>query len=182
MQSEKIPEDQIQQLIKSAQAGDKEAFGRIYEIYAQSIYNFLFSRLRHKETSEDLVHTVFLKTWNNIRRYQPRKSAKFSTWVFQITQHTLIDYWRVRKQTVELEKVENLANLSQDPEGFEDYEFLWAALSELSLEQQTVLDLRFKQQLSVSETAQVLGKSEVAVRVLQHRAIGALKKKLAGKI
>ncbi|MBI4363672.1 MAG: sigma-70 family RNA polymerase sigma factor [Candidatus Doudnabacteria bacterium] len=177
-----LQEREIQNLIKQAQDGDKQAFGQIYEIYAQQIYNFLFSRLRHKETSEDLLHTIFLKAWTNLTRYQPQRTAKFSTWLFQIANFTLIDHWRVRKQTVELDKVENLASLAENPQLYEDYEFLWIAISQLSLEHQTVLDLRFKQEMSVAEAAQILDKSEVAVRVLQHRALKALKKKLKGKL
>ena len=175
-------EKKIQDLVALAQTGDKSAFGEIYEIYSSQIYNFLYARLRHRETSEDLLHTIFLKAWTNLVRYKPQRTAKFSTWLFQIANYTLIDHWRVRKQTVELDKVENLASLAEEPKAYEDYEFLWIGISELSLEHQAVLDLRFKQEMSVSETAQVLGKSEVAVRVLQHRAIQALKKKMQGKL
>lgn len=177
-----VDEKEIQQLIKQAQDSDKEAFGQIYDIYADNIYNFLFGKLHHKQTCEDLLHTVFLKAWTNLNRYRPRKSAKFSTWLFQIANYTLIDHWRVHKDTLEIDKVENLSQFAQDPKAYEDYEFLWIAISELPIEHQTVLDLRFKQEMSVAEAANIMGKSEVAIRVLQHRAITLLRKKLEGKI
>jgi RNA polymerase sigma-70 factor, ECF subfamily len=171
-------EKDIQELVKQAQQGDSAAFGKIYDIFAKQIHNFLFSRVRHQQLAEDLVQTVFLKTWNNLASYKPRPNAKFSTWLFQIANYTLIDHWRTRKTTVELEKVDNLLAFSQQPEMFETYKYLWSAISQLPDKYQTVLELRFKQDLSVEETAEVMSKSEVGIRVLQHRALKALKEKL----
>ncbi|MEO8065481.1 MAG: RNA polymerase sigma factor [Candidatus Doudnabacteria bacterium] len=173
-----IQEKDIQNLVSQAQEGDSEAFGRIYDIFSKQIYNFLFGKLRHRQTAEDLTHTVFLKAWTNLRSYKPRSSAKFSTWLYQIANFTLIDHWRTRKTTAELSDIENLARFAEDPKLYEEYEYLWIAISELPLEYQTVLDLRFKQALSVEETAQIMDKSRVGIRVLQHRALKALKSKL----
>lgn len=173
-----MTETEIQNLILQSQRGDTEAFGRIYDLYAQKIFNFIFGKIRQKEASEDLAHTVFLKAWMNLKSYQPRSNAKFSTWLFQIANYTLIDYWRTKKPTVELREVENSVQFAQNPQHYEEYEYLWKALSKLSLEYQTVLDLRFRQDLSVAETAKIMGKSQVGVRVLQHRALKALRTKL----
>src|SRR6185436_8469547 len=103
-----MQENDIQKLVSSAQNGDSDAFGQIYDLFSRQIFNFLFSKLRHKETSEDLVHTVFLKAWTNLRTYRPRVTAKFSTWLYQIANYTLIDHWRTKRPTVELTEVENL--------------------------------------------------------------------------
>lgn len=174
-----MQENDIQKLVSAAQTGDENAFGRIYDHFARPIYNFIFGKIRHKEVSEDLLHTTFLKAWVNIRSYKPKPTAKFSTWLYQIANYTLIDYWRTRKSTVELTEVENLIEFSSDPKLYEEYEYLWKALSELPQAYQTVLDLRFKQEMSVEETAQIMGKSSVGIRVLQHRALKALKEKLS---
>ncbi len=173
-----LTEEQIQNLVKRAQDGEAAAFGEIYDSYSPKLFNFLFGKLKHKEICEDLLHTVFVKAWTNLKSYRPRSSAKFSTWLYQIANFTLIDYWRTQKSTVDLTDVENLSQLAVQPKLYEDYEFLWAALSALPLPYQTVLDLRFKQDLSVSETAKIMNKTEVGIRVLQHRALKALKDKL----
>lgn len=173
-----MQESDVQNLIRAAQEGDSEAFGQIYNLYARQVYNFLFSKIRHQQTAEDLVHTVFLKGWTNLRSYKPQASAKFSTWLFQIANFTLIDHWRTRKPTTELSGIENLIRFAEDPKLYEEYEYLWIAISELPLSHQVVLDLRFKQDLSVQETAKALRKSQVGVRVLQHRALKALRAKL----
>lgn len=177
----RLGEAGIQNLITRAQTGDSEAFGQIYDTYAKQVYNFLFSKIRHKETAEDLVHTAFLKAWTNLRSYKPRSNAKFSTWLFQIANFTLIDHWRTRKITIELTEVENLSRFASDSKLYEEYEYLWIAISKLSIHYQTVLDLRFKQDLSVKETGKIMGKTAVSVRVLQYRALKALKQKLEGK-
>ncbi|MEJ0021594.1 MAG: RNA polymerase sigma factor [Candidatus Doudnabacteria bacterium] len=173
-----MQENDVQNLIRAAQQGDSDAFGQIYNLYAKQIYNFLFNKIRHQQTCEDLVHTVFLKAWTNLRSYQPRANAKFSTWLFQIGNFTLIDHWRTKKNTTELSSVENLAQFALDSQLYEEYDYLWSALAKLPLLYQSVLDLRFKQDLSVNETAKILGKSPVGVRVLQHRALKALRAKL----
>jgi RNA polymerase sigma-70 factor, ECF subfamily len=173
-----IEEIDVQNLVRRAQDGEQEAFSLIYDNYAQPIYNFLMGKVRHREVCEDLVHTVFLKAWMNLKSYQPRPNAKFSTWLYQIANYTLIDHWRTKKSTVELVEVENLAAFAVEPENYEEYSYLWDAIKKLPLNYQTVLDLRFKQDMSVEETAQVMGKTTVGVRVLQHRALRALKNKL----
>ena len=173
-----IEEIDVQNLVRRAQDGEQEAFGLIYDNYAQPIYNFLMSKVRHREVCEDLVHTVFLKAWMNLKSYQPRPSAKFSTWLYQIANYTLIDHWRTKKPTVELDDVENLAAFAVDPAHYEEYSYLWQAIRQLPLNYQTVLDLRLKQDLSVEETAHIMRKTSVGIRVLQHRALKALKNKL----
>ncbi len=173
-----MQESDVQNLVSSAQKGNSEAFGQIYDLYAKQIHNFLFSKIQHKQACEDLVHTVFLKAWTNLKSYQPRSNAKFSTWLFQIANYTLIDHWRTRKSTTELVEIENLAAFASDPNFYEEYSYLWKAISELSINYQTVLDLRFRQDLSVEETAAIMNKSSVSIRVLQHRALRALKSKL----
>ncbi len=173
-----MQESDVKNIVAKAQTGDAEAFGQIYDLYSKQVFNFLIGKVRHKETTEDLVHTVFLKAWTNLRSYQPRATAKFSTWLFQIANYTLIDHWRTSKATTELADVENLAQFAVDPDLYEEYEYLWIAISELPLDYQTVLDLRFKQEMSVEEAAHIMGKSSVGIRVMQHRALKALKDKL----
>jgi RNA polymerase sigma-70 factor, ECF subfamily len=170
----KVDEQQIQSLVQQAKEGNSEAFGKVYDLLSRHIYNFLFARVRQKELAEDLLQTTFYKAWNNLGSYRPKSEAKFSTWIFQIANYTLIDYWRTKKETVELDKVDNLALFAQDPKLYEEYDYLWSALKDLPEDYQTILDLRFKQDLTVAEAAHVMSKTEVGIRVLQHRAIKAL--------
>lgn len=170
-----VEESIIQDLVAQAKQGNTQAFADLYDYLSKPLYNFLFSRIRQKQTSEDLLQTVFLKVWNNLETYTPTRKAKFSTWVFQIANYTLIDYWRTRKETVDLTAVENLSQFAEDPKLYEKYDYLWNAMAKLPDEYKTVLELRFRQDLSVAETAVIMNKSAVGIRVLQHRALKTLK-------
>lgn len=174
-----VEEKQIQELVAQAKQGHADSFAQLYDHLSRPIFNFLFSRIRQKEQAEDLLQTVFMKVWHNLETYKPTKKAKFSTWVFQIANYTLIDFWRTRKETSDVSIVENLSEFALDPQLYEKYDYLWAALRRLPDDYQTVLDLRFRQDLNVSEVAQIMNKTKVGVRVLQHRAIKALREQLA---
>ena len=173
-----VDEKQIQEFVALSKRGNSEAFGHIYDILSKPIYNFLYARLRQKEQAEDLLQTVFLKVWNSLDTYKPNKRAKFSTWVFQIANYTLIDFWRTRKETTDITLVENLSDFALDPKLYEEYNYLWNALKTLPDDYQTVLELRFRQDLSVAEVSVIMDKSPVGIRVLQHRALKALKQEL----
>ena len=177
-----VSEQEIQQLVSRAKQADESAFGQLYDLFSQQVFNFLLGKLAHKETAEDLVQTVFLKAWTNLKKYEPRPTAKFSTWLFQIASLTLIDHWRARKNVVELNEIENLSRFAVNQPLYEEYDYLWKAMFALPLNYQTVLDLRFKQDLSVSETAKIMKKSQVSIRVLQHRALRLLRRTLASKL
>jgi RNA polymerase sigma-70 factor (ECF subfamily) len=174
-----VEESKIQELVTESKNGNNEAFGQIYDNLSKPVFNFLFARIRHKQQAEDLLQTVFLKVWHNLGTYTPTPRAKFSTWVFQIANYTLIDHWRTRKETTDISAVENLLNFAEDPVLYEKYDYLWQAVSKLPDEYQTVLDLRFRRDLNVAEAAQIMNKSQVGVRVLQHRAIKALRNLLS---
>lgn len=174
-----VEESKIQDLVAQAKKGDTDSFGKIYDELARPIYNFLFARVRQKQITEDLVQTVFLKAWHNIASYKPSRKAKFSTWLYQIANYTLIDYWRTKKDTVDIDAVSNLSDFAKDPKLYEKYDYLLNAMSELPAEYQTVLELRFRQDLNVAEVAEIMNKSQVGVRVLQHRAVKALREKLS---
>jgi RNA polymerase sigma-70 factor, ECF subfamily len=173
-----LTEQEIQNIVSKAQKGDNNSFAVIYDLFSPRIFGFLMSRLKHRQTAEDLTHTVFVKTWSSLPSYK-QGSAKFSTWLFQIANYTLIDHWRTKKDQVELSKVEHLPQAAYNPKLYEHYQFLYTAMEKLTDEHQTVIRLRFNEHFSVNETAKIMGKSHVGVRVLQHRAIKALKKLLA---
>jgi RNA polymerase sigma-70 factor (ECF subfamily) len=174
-----MKEEQVQKLVQEAVKGNNESFGQIYDLYAPQLFNFVLSRVRNKQLAEDILQTVFMKAWNSLSKYQPNPNAKFSTWLFQIANFTVIDYWRTKKETVDIDKLENLVEFSSEPKLYENYDFLWKALDELPADYATILHLRFIQDLDVAECAQILGKTQVGVRVMQHRALKSLKKVLS---
>ena len=173
-----------QELIARAQAGDIECFAQLYDHYIPKIYRFVFVKTSHKQEAEDLTHEVFLSAWQNLGRYE-HKGFPFSSWLYQVARNKIIDYYRVRKSHASVEeadadaewaKVEN--TLAQDLDNSLRVEHIKKLFRILSPDQQDVILMRFVEDLSYGEIAHAMGKSEGAVRLIQHRAIQELRKQL----
>jgi RNA polymerase sigma-70 factor (ECF subfamily) len=181
-------EDQLTtdaQLIQKAQNGDTDAFGILYERYAQTIFRFVYSRLDNRLDAEDLTEEIFVRVWRSLPDYR-EQGAPFVSYLFQVSRNAVIDFYRRSRQTRQTLSVENqivdVVDERPDPaESFAagvEHKELRAVLAKLHEEYRVVLELRFLSNLSPDETAQVMGKSIGAIRVLQHRALAALRKLL----
>ncbi len=170
-----------EKLIARAQRGDTAAFGDLYERYLMTIFRYVFYRVGETNEAEDLTETVFLKAWEALDRYRVRE-VPFRAWLYRIAHNTLIDCYRTTKETVPFDDQLELPDPADRPDELFDLKesrtAVTQALQILPPDYQHVLTLRFISGLSHSETSQVLGRSEEAVRVLQHRALNALRKVL----
>jgi RNA polymerase sigma-70 factor (ECF subfamily) len=163
-------------LLAKAKKGQEAAFGELYNLYFKKIYRFIYFRVSHKEVAEDLAEDVFLKVFSKFASLSSEGS--FEGWLYQIARNTVIDYYRDKKNLVNLEEVENtliyesniidLLNLEADQK------ILLELIKQLATEQQIVLKLRFFEGLQTADISELLHKSEGAVRVIQHRAIAKL--------
>ncbi len=166
-------------LIEAAKRKDKKAFGVLYDYYQPKIYRFIFLKVGKKEDAEDLTHQVFLSAWQKIEEYEER-GFPFSSWLYQISRNAVIDFYRSRKQNIQLEEIENiigddLLNSENSLDLKIKIEKLMQAIKELKPEYQDVIIMRFVDDLSVKEVAEALNKSEGAIKLMQHRAIKKLK-------
>jgi RNA polymerase sigma-70 factor (ECF subfamily) len=145
----------------------------------EKIYKYLYFKVE-QEAAFDLTETVFLKVWENIKKYQQKSGATFVSWVFRIAHNLLVDHYRFNKENLELDlnvadhKIENnpiylteqsLSRLS-----------LKNAFSQLKDDSREVLTLSFINGLDNSEVASLMKKSEGGLRVLKFRALQELKK------
>lgn len=168
--------DFLSELINQAKRGQNGAFGQIYDLYFKKIYRFIYFRVGHKETAEDLTEDVFIKVHDKI--FSVNKPETFTAWLYQIARNKVVDYYRDKKITVGLDEVENtleyetniidVVNLTQQQQT------LLKILKDLTAEQQTVVKLKFFEDLSNQEIARILNKNEGSIRVIQHRAITKL--------
>ena len=173
-------------LIEEAQNGKVEAFGELYERHAANVFRFIYSHLDNREDAEDLTEEVFFRVWRSIENYSER-GTPFAAYLFRVARNALIDFYRRSsrmKPQVELEE-NTLRDEHQDPGNLVaaqlEHRELRQMLTQLREDYRTVLQLRFLADLSPEETAQVMGKSSGAVRVLQHRALAALRHLLDNK-
>jgi RNA polymerase sigma-70 factor (ECF subfamily) len=165
--------DSMALLFSRAKAGEQAAFGEIYNLFFKKIYRFIFFRVGHKEVAEDLAEEVFLKAFAKISSINEAKA--FEGWVYQIARNLVIDYYRQKKSTVALEEIENTleyeTNVIDVVNLQEQQKIFLKLLKELGAEQQVVIKLKFLEDLENGEIAELMGKNEGAIRVIQHRAI-----------
>lgn len=177
-------------LIESAQNGDSAAFGQLYDRYAERIYRFIFLKTGHKNDAEDIMHEVFLAGWRTIGSYELRSSIPFTSWLYRIASNRVIDWYRTRKSNssldemmesntlpVELASTGHAGLLEALDRGFA-IDAVMKGIRSLNDTEQSVLLMRYVEDLSPEETANAIGKTAGAVRLIQHRALAKLKKKL----
>lgn len=178
------PIGKFSEILTLAKAGEQDALADIYEAYYLRIYRFIFYRVSHKETAEDLTEDVFVKAFAGLKNLSQLDA--FEGWLFQIARNLVIDYYRKKKQLVPLDAIEN--TLEYDTNVVDiinlklEQSILIKILKELNDEQQTVIKMRFLEELDNTTIAKLLNKTEGSIRVIQHRAITKLKEIFLDKI
>jgi RNA polymerase sigma-70 factor (ECF subfamily) len=168
-----VTED-IDLLVKNAVAGDAEVFGKLYDMYVKRIYRHIFYRVGNVEDAEDLTQQVFMKAWKAIGRYK-KTSSPFIAWLMRISHNLVTDFYRSKKDKVYLDTELVADDRDSSPERVGEVNFeqqqLRKAILQLPDEQQQVIMMRFIEGFTYVEIASSLGKSEGAIRVIQHRAL-----------
>jgi len=164
----------IDLLIKGAVGGDADAFGRLYDMYVDRVYRHVYYRVGNTEDTEDLTQQVFIRAWQAIGRYK-KTSSPFPAWLIRISHNLVIDFYRSKKDKVYLDS-EIVANNSDfSPERAAEINFhqqqLRRVILQLPGEQQQVILMSFIEGFPCAEIAASLGKTEGAIRVIQHRAL-----------
>jgi RNA polymerase sigma-70 factor, ECF subfamily len=170
-----------QALLQRAIEYDQTALGEIYDRYAAKIYSYMLYHTGDQELAEDLTASVFIKMLNAIRAEKAWQQS-FSGWLYRIAHNVLVDHFRRdgRYATQELDERLPLSSpdvLSKAEESISS-ERVKKAMIHLTEEQQMVIVLKFFEERSNVEVAQVMGKTEGAIKSLQYRALAALRRHL----
>jgi len=170
----------LRRLVEFAQNGDREALEALYLLHFDRIYSYLHMSVGNRHDAEDLTTQTFLKMLEAIGRFE-WKSVPFSAWLFRIAHNLAMDFFRAGKRVQPEEEV-------PEPPGSEEASAEFHALhsigrssmldliADLSPEQRQVLTLKFVFDFANGDVAQILGKTEGAVKSLQHRALATLQK------
>jgi RNA polymerase sigma-70 factor, ECF subfamily len=169
-------------LIRAAQKGDESALTEIYNAYVDNIYRYFLYRVDNTDTAQDLTGEVFLRVVEGIADYQDRE-VPLLAWIYRIAHARLVDHYRQSKRTApdqDLETLDLSTEDDMDGELMSDYhqDKVRKALRALTPDQQQVITLRFVEGYSLQKTADVLGKTVGAVKVMQHRALDSLSRAL----
>jgi RNA polymerase sigma-70 factor (ECF subfamily) len=169
-------------LIKRAQGYDTQALTELYRRYADAVFRYVHYRVGDRQAAEDLVGDVFVRAMEALPAYEDTGSP-FKAWLYRIAHARVVDYYRRQavRRTAPLDD-ELVAEGETDPGELaayrDDARRVWKVMSHLTEEQQQVISLRFVAGLSTAEVANVLEKTEGAVRALQHRALASLRRLL----
>ncbi|NTU98950.1 RNA polymerase sigma factor [Candidatus Falkowbacteria bacterium] len=170
-------------LFAKLKSQDQAAFLEAYDRYVDKIYRFIFFKVGDAAEAEDLTSATFLKTWQYIGQQETVDEKTLPALLYRIARNVVIDHYRQSNKTemvsIDEEESQTLVDLKQDPsEAFAlkaDVEILHKRMKELKDEYREVLIMRFVNELSIAEIAEILEKSKGNVRVLIFRATSALK-------
>lgn len=167
-------------IVAAAQAGDREAFGELYRLYANTVFRYLYYRVSTRALAEDLTGETFVRALRRISTYEDQ-GREFGAWLVTIGRNLLADHFKSARHRMEIPTGEMLDTDELAPPVDDEVladitaDALRAALADLtSAEQRECLTLRFLLGRSVAETADIMGKNEGAIKTLQYRAVRAL--------
>ncbi len=177
--SEDRPEQDA--LIERARYADPGALAALYDQYVDKIYSYIYHRVNNAQLAEDLTGQAFVRMLEAVKTGRTWQTS-FSGWLYRIAHNLVIDHYRRRERAsfVDLDETIPIQTQDCDParsiETRLDKERLHAALARLTEEQAQVIVLRFQDELSIAEAAEVMGKTDGAIKALQYRAVLALKR------
>jgi RNA polymerase sigma-70 factor (ECF subfamily) len=177
------PKD-YKQLFAKAKAGDRRAFGELYEAFYVPVHKYVASRVKDRAAAEDLVQDVFLKVYRALGTIEPTSAPL--AYFFTVARNAVIDHWRKAKPMAgDAEEILGMlpyegASAADDFEARERSALAKRLLAGLAPEEREVVSLRFTDGLAAADVAKVVGKSPEAVRQIQSRALRKMRVASAG--
>ncbi len=161
---------------------DAEAFGQLYELYVERIYNYMYYRTGNHHDAEDLTAKTFYQALKHIGRYTER-GLPFAAWLYRIAHNLVANWYRdhSRRQVIALDELASLTlphgeqTAPDQVEMQEDRQLLLRLIRRMPDERQQLLILKFVEQMSNQEIGQIMGRSEGAIKSLYHRTLLALR-------
>ena len=161
-------------LIRRAQQRDADAFTELYRRHVDMIYRYVLLRVGDESVAEDLASEVFMRALEAIGDYEDR-GAPLAAWLYRIASARVIDYWRRSdRQDVSIDAGSIDLPVDMPANDVIAYKLLAQSLRRLTAEQQEVIILKYVEGYSLAEVAEITGRTEGAVKALQHRALASL--------
>jgi RNA polymerase sigma-70 factor (ECF subfamily) len=162
---------------------DPETFGLLYERYVGRIYNYIYYRTGNHQDAEDLTARTFYRALKHMSGYVDR-GAPFSAYLYRIAHNVVANWHRdtSRRQIISLDELV-MGTLKRDgpaslAEEHEEQDLLLQVVHRLPPERQKLLILKFVEQMRNAEIAEVMGRTEGAIKSLYHRTLVALREEL----
>lgn len=165
-------------LRKRAAALEEAALGEIYDLYAAKIYSYIYHRTGDASASEDLTGDVFVRMLEAVQS-ERAWSTCLQGWLYRIAHNIVVDYFRrqSKRDGPQLDERWMAAEeFGSTFEGLFSSNQLRTAMRFLTEEQRQVVVLKFAEGLSNAEVAEVMGKTEGAIKALQHRGLESIRR------
>ncbi len=183
-----VPDDvdrEVVALVDRARDGDADAFAQLYDRYVDTIYGFVYRRVGHRETAEDLVGDTFMRAWRRLDTFS-WQGVDIVAWFITIARNRVFDHYKAassRYETpVDVAPDSGAVSAPDDPERVaaarDMATALGEALTELKDSHREVIELRFVHHCSVAETAEAMERTVGATKALQYRALRALARQI----
>jgi RNA polymerase sigma-70 factor (ECF subfamily) len=160
-----IPKDRIvmtenrtlseSEVIRQVKKGNREAYQVIVERYMQRAYYIALGFVRNSQDAMDISQDSFIKAFRKIKRFDPEKS--FFPWFYKLLKNLCLDHIKRRSRIQEI-PLDEARILNEEREDREMKEILWRGIETLSFEQKEVIILRYFQQFSYQEIAEITAK------------------------
>ncbi len=166
-------------LVTRAKERDQAAFGQLYDIFSSAIFRFVSLKTATREQAEDILQETFFKAWQALPKLS-LENLNFRAWLYKIARNLVNDHYRTLQRRPTPDTIDNYYSLASADDTHEqtaltfDIEWLHSIMNNLAPNYRQILELRFIQEFSVEETAKIMGRTALAVRVAQHRAIKKL--------
>jgi RNA polymerase sigma-70 factor (TIGR02952 family) len=166
-------------LVHRAQEGDAEAFGQLYDHYVTLVHRYAYHRVGDRTTAEDITSETFLRALRRIDSLS-FQGRDVGAWLVTIARNIIFDHVKSSRYRLEVTTAD-MRDADKATDGPEDAVVamltnrqVLECVRQLNPEQQECIVLRFLHGLSVSETAEIMGKKDGAIKALQHRAVRRL--------
>ena len=172
------------QTLSRLKSRDKEVFTEVYDANVKDIHRFVYFKIGSKEEANDLTSMIFLKTWNHIQNNTLEDAKTLRALLYKVARNTIIDYYREQgsRKSISIDdeknQIEIIADFDNNHDRLDQEKNLKLIRSKLPLlkeEYREVIIMRFINDLTLEEIADVTKKSRGNIRVLIHRALKTLK-------
>ena len=175
-------DNKVEGLLLRAKGGDKQAISNLYDLHYQAVYNYIYYRVDDQPTAEDLTAEVFIRMIHKLPGYVQR-GRPLLAWLYTIARNLVVDHHRDLNKGEHLPIKDDLLE-DRDPDPFlqvqrkQTQDCFKKALDQLPEAQRSILIYRFVEEFPTPEILELMGKSDRAIRSLQHRALRSLERAL----
>lgn len=177
-----------EELVRLCKQGEESAFEKLITRYHHPLFNYIFYYTKDRQLTEDITQETFEKMINNIPKYESKKGAKFSTWLFTIARNTMTDEFRKRKirSFVDIEGCASLpfvggADIEETVIRKDEIRRVKHAIEHLPNDTKSIVYLRFYMDFSYKEISQILSFTPEKIKWRLHDAMEKIRLMMKGK-